>query len=273
MVARIVLFLGFLLLVASAGTAGWQYWQSLPVAQATPAVADEAYSAAPKLVEAPPAKPADGAAPLAQTWMISSAGGLVTRKSTRNFLEQHRFEESRVVRFRFPAPMTALLAPGEVLPAPVFHAALAETRALAVAARLCEPLLNAWAEGCAIASAELAKDSYDPATQTAYFDVTLAYTLKPDPVPLPDLATRSFVTEPLYLNETDLALATETPRDLLLSAVQAASNACSVMHANGQNCRVMEADLFWESPGKATASIRIGALTALPKGIFPAPPL
>ncbi len=52
---------------------------------------------------------------------------------------------------------------------------------------LCEPLLQAWAQGCAVASAELVEDSYDPRSDTAAFRVNVLYSVKAEAAPLPDL--------------------------------------------------------------------------------------
>jgi hypothetical protein len=270
MLLRIVLFLGVALFLAAGGTAGWQYWHSLPQAVAE---APEAGSAAPKLLSAPPARAEDTGSKAEQSWLISAGGGLVPRDQARNFLAQHRFDENRWVLFRFRAPLAALLAEGEALPDPVYHLAFAEIRSKAVAARLCEPLLQAWAQGCAVHATDLVDDTYDPATVTAEFEVQIVFSLKPDPLPLPDLAARSFRTEGLGFDQDLAAGFAATPEAFLAYGVDLGDRACAVWKASGEPCRVMRMLLHWQSPFKASGRVEVGALGPLPKGVYAAPPL
>lgn len=271
MLLRIVLFAGLALILAGFGAAGWQYWQSLPQAAAEVAGAPAA-SPAPKAVSAAPTGAATGPE---QKWLISAGGGLVPRDDARNFLAQHKFDEKRGLRFQFRAPLSALLNEGEALPGEVYHQAFAEVRAMAVATRVCEPLLQVWAQGCAVASAELVEDSYDPVTVSASFLVNVVFSLKTDAVPLPDLATRSFRTDYMRFDQDDTfaAAATGSPEEFLAFAVDAGVRACTIWTANGDPCRVMQMSLAWESPEEASGHVEIGALGPLPKGVIPAPPL
>lgn len=272
MLLRIVLFLGLGLILAGFGAAGWQYWQSLPQAQVAKTETPEgAGPPALRVVASSPAGAVDGTA--TQTWLISAGGGLVPRDDARNFLAQHKFDETRGLRFQFRAPLSALLSEGEVLPGEMYREAFAEVRAMAAATRMCEPLLQAWAQGCAVHSADLVEDSYDPATATAAFLVNVVFSLKTDAVPLPDLATRSFRSDYLRFDEKDAFAATATPEEFLAYAVQAGISACTLWTANGDPCRVMQMSLVWESPERVAGQVEIGALGPLPKGVFPAPPL
>ena len=272
MLLRVVLFLGVVLIAVAGGAAGWQYWQSLP--QTVAVAADAApTSAAPKPVSAPPLAPAEGAAQASQNWLISAGGGLVPREDVRNFLGQHKFDETRGLRFQFRAPLSALLSEGEVLPDPVFAEAFAEVRAMAVATRLCEPLLQAWAQGCAVASAELVEESYEQSTQTAEFMVNVVFTLKPEAAPLPDLGTRSFRSDYVRFTQDDVFINADTPETLLASALETATLSCRVLIANDQPCRVMQMSLIWENPEKAQGHVEIGVLGPLPQGMYAAPPL
>ena len=272
MLLRVVLFFGVGLILAGFGAAGWQYWQSLP--QATAVVAAEtAASPMPKALSAPPAALGADDAKAGQTWLISSGGGLVPRKDARNFLAQHKFHENRDLRFQFRAPLTTLLSEGEVLPGEVYREAFAEVRAMAAATNVCAPLLQSWAQGCAVHSAALVDESYDPATQSAEFVVDVVFTLKPEAKPMPDLATRSFRSSYLRLDQADAFATSATPEAFLTYAVEAGVKACATWTANGDPCRVMQMSLEWESPEKAAGHVVIGALGPLPKGVIPAPPL
>ncbi len=208
-----------------------------------------------------------------QNWLISAGGGLVPREDVRNFLAQHKFDETRGLRFQFRAPLSALLSEGEVLPDHVFAEAFAEVRAMAIATRLCEPLLQAWAQGCAVTSAELVDESYERVTQTAEFLVNVVYTLKPEAKPLPDLGTRSFRSDYVRFDQDDAFVNAATPETLLASAIETATLSCRVLIADDQPCRVMQMSLIWENAEKAAGHVEIGVLGPLPQGVFPAPPL
>ncbi|MEZ5796397.1 MAG: hypothetical protein R3D63_02155 [Paracoccaceae bacterium] len=276
MLLRVVLILGIGLVLAGFGAAGWQYWQSssevetasAEVGAGAPEVAGEA-QAAPQVVAAAPAAATGAGNGAGQDWMISEGGGLVPRGEVRNFLVQDRFVEERRLRFRLRVPLTALVSAGEQLPAEVYREAFAEVRAGVVGADLCAPLLAAWAAGCALQAASLDEGSYDPATGTAAFDVTLVYAMQPEAQALPDLATRSLVMEYLRLTPEAGSAGTETPQAFLAAAVEAAGAACAGRDA----CRVMGLALSWDSPADLGGMVQLGALQPLPKGVFPAPPL
>lgn len=271
MLLRVVLFLGVLLVLVAGGAAGWQYWQSLPQAVASgDAEAAGPVSAAPILTATAPAATAPRAD---QTWLISKGGGLVPRDDARNFLAQHRFVESRDLRMTYRLPLAALLSEGEVLPAEIYRTAFAAVRANAAATRLCAPLLQAWAEGCAVHSAKVLEDTYDPASESAVFAVAIAFSLKPDAQPLPDLAARSLITEVWWFDADRAGAAAATPEGFLSFAVNAAGVACSETDPKGDACRVMRMNVDWSSPQDARAQAQIGKLVALPTGVFPAPPL
>ena len=277
MLIRVVLFLGIGLVLAAFGAAGWQYWQSLPAASDVEIVEMPAEDAAPDDPAAPPeevaAAPEPDVAEPGQVWLISQGGGLVPRDDARAFLQQGKFVRQRGVSMSLRLPLSALLSEGEGLPGDAYLEAFAEVRAGVAGARLCAPLLAAWAQGCAVHAASLRDDSYDPATQTAEFDVSAVFTLKPETAPLPDLSARTFTTDRLNVDAEDVGAAAASPEAYLAEVVAAASAACAAEQAAGHACRVLGMQVGWRSPQEATASIRLGKLGPLPKGLYPAPPL
>ncbi|MGB4826748.1 MAG: hypothetical protein WBP18_05645, partial [Paracoccaceae bacterium] len=258
MLLRIVLFLGLGLVLAGFGAAGWQYWQSLPAASDVVVVEEPAAEEGAAPPEQAEATPDEVVIEPGQNWLISETGGLVPRRDVRVFLQQSKFVKDRRLTFRLRAPLSALLSPGEALPDKIYQEAFAEVRASAVAKDLCVPLLNGLAEQCALASAQMDDDSYDPATETAVFRLVLVYTLKPGADPLPDLGTRS-----LRIDTMDVDLTrSKSPQALLEKAVAQAGYAC----VEGFHCRLMNMDLSWDSPDRASGRMTFGGLIPLPEG-------
>lgn len=279
MLLRVVLFLGVGLVLAAFGAAGWQYYQGLPATSAAPAAVAAADV---EVIEEAPAEDADAAAEATdtaeadmaeaedvadpgQSWMISDSGGLVSRRVARNYLAQDKFVKDRTLNFSLRLPLTQLLSAGEALPADPYRQAFAEVRAAGAAAGFCEIMQAAWAKECRVTSADLQKESYDPATMTAMFRVEIAFTLKPAAEPLPDLGTRALsqAVWQVQLPKTD------TPQQLLANAVDGVAYACIA----GSHCRVMGMNLVWEDKSRAHGNVTFGALMPLPKGVFPAPSL
>jgi hypothetical protein len=260
MLVRIVLVLGVGLILFSGGAMGWQYWK-----QMQPAVAEApADGAVPGLVAG--ALPTAGTAPV-QTWLISPGGGLVDRPMVAAFLRQDRYEQGRVAHLVIRAPLATLLSPGEQLPAEAYRQVFADIRATLLARDLCQPMLDAWASGCALAHARA--DGYDPATGTAAFHLTLAFAQKPGPLPLPDLSSHALHTG----HPADADLPADSVMALWSALVNAARADCAAHEAAGQPCRITGLDLVWTGPGDTRAIWQAGWLAPLPKGMYPAPPL
>jgi len=267
MILRIFLALGVLLVLAAGGAVGWQYWQSLPRQAA--AAHDSGQTAAP--MAGTQVAPAAVDLP-DQDWLISPGGGLVSRKQARVFLAQDRFVQDRNVMLTFRAPLADLLSEGEILPAPVYHEALAELRAGALAAPLCAPLVEVLAQGCAIEGARLVDDSYDPATLTAEFQITLVFTQKTETQPLPDLAAHVLKGEWVRGDVTSLggnASASETLRDV----GRMAAETCRQEMEAGNFCRISSIGIALRGQDGADFTIAYDRLLPLPQGMFPAPPL
>jgi hypothetical protein len=271
MVLRILLTLGVLLVLAAGGAAGWQYWQTLPqVAEAPVDAPEAAVSNAPNLS---PSAPAAGLGVPEQDWLISPGGGLVSRDTAQAFLRQDRFSRDRMVVATFRAPLSLLLTEGEVLPDPVYHQAFADLRAQALAAQFCPILTQRLAQGCGLESASLVDDSYDAATKTAVFRVEMAFTLKPEVLPMPDLTSHVLQTEVATLDALAAPVGAETVQALLASAAESAVNICLAQAMQFAFCRVASIQLDWASPEDAAARISYGLLKPLPQGMYPAPPL
>jgi hypothetical protein len=268
MLLRVVLFLGVALVVLAGGAVGWSYWQSLPQ-QVAAVEAPNPQTAAPRIAGQAP--PATVAAP-AQNWLIDRSGGLVSRDTAQAFLRQDRFVEDRQMVVTFRAPLDRLLSPGEVLPAAVFHEALADVRAPALADGLCAPLLDGFANGCALHAARLVDGSYDPETVSARFQIELVFTLKPEVQPMPDPAAHV-----LQRNSTDaeIIIAGDIPTvdQLMRDAVTLAMQSCAQKTAAGLFCRIGKVELDWNSPDLARVEVERGWLAPLPTGMYPAPPL
>ena len=145
-------------------------------------------------------------------------------------------------------PLTALLSDGEGLPGTPYLEAFAEVRASVAGARVCAPLLAAWAAGCAVQDASLREGGFDPATMTAIFD-------------------------PIRIEADQVGAASATPEDFLTYVVKAVGGLCQNEQAAGHPCRVLDMTVGWTAPGEASATVRVGRLGPLPKGLYPAPPL
>lgn len=270
MLLRVVLFLGVLLVLAAGGAAGWQYWQNLPQSTAG-ASAPAGDGAAPAAGPAPRFTAADPAKDLTlpkQKWLISPGGGLVSEDSARVFLRQDRFVRGRRAIVEFRAPLTALLSAGEVLPEPVYQPAFAAIRAPALAEDLCQPLIDTFAEGCALGEATMKDNSYDPGTESAEFLVTLLFTVKSGAAPLPDLGShvlRNATVRPA----SEAAVAAGSVQEVLALAGAAAQDAC----ADIPTCRVSSLYVGANFKDEPTARVEYDYLAPLPKGMVAAPPL
>lgn len=268
MLVRIILVLGVALILLSGGAMGWQYWQGL---QGQTVAAAE--GGGPDAAEGGPGAVAPVAAGPAQGWLISPGGGLVDRDAARAFLRQDRPVQGRGVTARFRAPLAALLAPGEQLPAEAYRAVFADIRAKALAGNFCAELTARWASACAPDRAGVAEGGYDAATDTAEFTVTLAYSEK-TPAPLPDLTTQALFTAYGAL-DVDLGggLRADTPERLLALAAEAAAQDCATRAPDPAQCRISRLALQWTDPATIAANWQIAWLAPLPRGMYPAPPL
>lgn len=277
---RLLIGTGVVLMAVGFGAAGWQYWSSLPAA---PAAQDAA------------AQPADAA--LGQGgWLVSPTGGLIPREDVRGYLAQDRLVPGRSVTVIHTAPLTALLAEGQTLPAQPYLQVFADIRAPRMAEGLCPALLASIAQDCAVHSARVVPDSVDPVRGTARFAIELAYRLKPEADPLPDLGTRVFQSELLTIGTDPDAPAVATPaEDADAAAEDAAPDAVNPLVAasaaealtalvttvvqtcldadDRQACRIMALSLDWAPGAPAFGQARIGWLAPLPEGMIPAPSL
>ncbi len=258
MLLRVIIGLGFVLLIGGFGAAGWQYLQSMPAAEAAPAVAEN--------------QGRDAGAETPQTWLISPSGGLTRRDDAEAYLDQARFVESRVVRITQTARLTALLAEGEKLPEEPYLQVLSDIRAPMLAAGLCAALQDKLAAACAVQSARVVEGSVDPVAGTAEFRIDLVYRLKPEPEVLPDLATHMLMTGPVDVVVEPGSEAAASSENLLRAASDAVIAACDGAKA-AAGCRVMAVNITWPGDGSGAARAEIGWLAALPKGMYPAPPL
>ncbi len=267
MLLRVILFLGVSLVLAAFGAAAWQYWQSLPQHAADAAVDEATGPTGPQLTIM--GQPVQSQAP-DQKWLISPGGGLVSRARAREWLKQDEFVEDRAVRIEFTAPLSALLDAGEVLPGLPYRTAFADIRGKKLAQDFCLPLMDVVAAACAVTAVALKPDSLDPAGETATFELVLAYALRPEASPLPDLAARTLQSTNVRVTEEDAASAAATPVSFLAHALTVTKAACA---AEGEHCRMTSLYLSWESPEKADAQANISWLAPLPKGMYAAPPL
>ena len=258
---RLLIGTGVLLMAVGFGAAGWQYWQSLPRAEAVAEV-----SPAPQ-----PGTPAAAAPAPRQTWLISPAGGLVPQDAVRAYLAQERFAESRTVVVTREARLTDLLAEGESLPQTEYLQVLADIRAPKVAKGLCAVLVQSLATDCAVNSARVVEGSVDPVAGTARFRLELVYRL-PDTADMPDLAAHVLESDTASLIVEPGAAGSESAEAALAAAVAAATESCA-MKADAQICRVVQVTLDWAPDRAVQARARIAWLAPLPKGMFTAPPL
>lgn len=258
MLLRIVIALGVLLMLAGFGAAGLQYWQSLP---ARTTVADAGQS-----------PDAVAAAEALQNWLISPTGGLVQRADVLAYLDQGRFVEARLAVITQTAPLSALLVEGEKLPEPAYLQVLADIRAPKVAADACAPLLDTIAADCALQSARVVDGSIDPVAGTGRFRFELVFRLRPSDEPLPDLAARALSTDYASLAAEAGSEAAASVDALVRAALIAADETCAAIR-RAEGCRILRLDVDLQPDGIGMARAEVAALTPLPKGMFPAPPL
>ena len=271
---RVLIGSGLLLMAVGFGAAGWQYWTNLP---AMPADQDLAADAG-------------DVSPGQSGWLVSPTGGLIAAEDMRGYLAQDRLVEGRIATVIHTAPLTALLAEGDSLPTEPYLQVFADIRAPRMAEGLCAALLGTIAQDCAMHSARVVPGSVDPAGGTARFRIDLAYRLKPEEEALPNLGERVFQTETLGIGgaaettaeETPVAESAEVPAevaavdataaDAVTAVIAAALEACTAGD-DRQACRIMSLSVDW-APGNPTAGqARIGWLSSLPEGMFPAPSL
>lgn len=266
---KVLIGTGVLLMAIGFGAAGWQYWQTMPKAEAAATAPDP--EAAP---DAAPAPAADASAPSAprQGWLISPTGGLIPQDDVRAYLAQDRFVEGRILKVTRQATLASLLAEGEKLPETPFLQVLADIRAPKVAEGLCAVLTQSIAQDCAVNAARVVEDSVDAAAGTARFRLELVYRLRDPGTDLPDLAAHVLQTDIVRLDLDPGAEGTSSPDAALQAALAAVAVACDA-ETVGEACRLQRLDLDW-TPGHAvSARGKIAWLDPLPKGMFVAPPL
>jgi hypothetical protein len=250
---RLLIGTGLLLMTVGFGSAGWQYWRSLP------ATAPEVSAEAP-------------AAPKRQGWLISPSGGLVPQDEVKAFLWQETFVAGRSLTVTRQASLSDLLVEGEKLPEPAFLQVLADIRAPKVAEGLCAALKDSVAQDCAVQSARVVEGSIDLAAGTAMFRLDLVYRLASDQGDLPDLATHVLRSQAVQLDldpGTEASASPEAALRALLSTLDANCAAETV----GEACRPMQLALDWVPGQPVTARAAIAWLDPLPEGMFTAPPL
>lgn len=255
---RVLIGTGVLLMAVGFGAAGWQYWQSLPKAEATDSAAA-------------PAGPAP-VVPERQSWLISPTGGLIPQAEVRAYLAQERFVPERVLRVVRQAKLTDLLAEGEQLPEPAFLQVLADIRAPRVADGLCQVLLASVAQDCSVNAGRVVADSVDPVAGTARFTLDLVYRLKESGDELPDLAAHVLRSDLVSLEVQPGAEGSASPDAALQSLLASVAAAC-LEEGIGQACRPTRLDIDWMPGVPVVARAEIAWLDPLPKGMFVAPPL
>jgi hypothetical protein len=271
---RALIVSGLLLMTVGFGAAGWQYWSNRPASAAGPEA-----SAQPSLV-----------APGQAGWLVSPTGGLIPREDVRSYLAQERFVSGRIATVVHTAPLTALLAEGDSLPAEPYLQVFADIRAPRLAEGLCPVLLSGIAEDCALHSARVVPGSVDPVRGTARFQIDLAYRLKPEEEALPDLGDRVFETETLGIGQPiepsadgaaeaaiEEGAGAAAPLDATvteaLATVIASGLAACGTDDDRQACRIMGLSVDWAPGSATTGQARIGWLSPLPAGLFQAPSL
>ncbi|WP_128513804.1 hypothetical protein [Tabrizicola thermarum] len=263
---RLLIGTGVLLMAVGFGSAGWQYWQSLPAAKA--AAEDVAPAPpGPAAADVPAAAPA-----MRQVWLMSPVGDLIPQDEVRNYIAQDRFAPSRTVLVTRQARLADLLAAGESLPSADYLQVLADIRAPRVAAGLCEVLLRAMATDCAVNRARVVAGSVDPVAGTARFRLELAYRLPEQAEGLPDLAAHVFRTETVERTLEAGAEGTASAEAALATALATVTDACAA-RTDGKACRMLRLSLDWLPGQPVQARAEIGWLAPLPKGLFLAPPL
>jgi hypothetical protein len=184
---RLLIGTGLLLMALGFGAAGWQYWQTLPQAEAATAT-EAAPDNAPDNASGQADEVRPEARPVRQSWLIAPTGGLVAQSDVRAYLAQDRFVPERTVEVTLQAPLAALISEGEKLPEPTFLQVLADIRAPKIAEGLCNRMRQTIAADCAVNAARALEDSVDAAAGTARFRVELVYRMNEDSIELPDLA-------------------------------------------------------------------------------------
>lgn len=261
---RLLIGTGLLLMVVGFGAAGWQYWQNAPSSldPLNPVPEDSAATAGPGT---------------SQGWLISATGGLVPRDMANAYLTQDRFVPGRMATIVQTAPLTALLAEGEMLPEQPYLEVFADIRAPRLADGLCPVMLALVAEDCAVHSARVIEGSVDPIRGTARFRFELAYRLQPDAGELPDasepdLSENVFVARSVTWEGEAGSPDLVTVETTLGAVIETGRAACAAEDA-GQACRITGLALDW-APGTAASGLAsIGWLSSLPDGMFVAPSL
>lgn len=252
---RFLIVTGLLLMGVGFGAAGWQYWQSMAPAQATPIAAAAPASAAP-----------------VQNWLISPTGGLVPQAEVRAYLQQDRYVAGRTVKVTRSARLSDLLAEGEKLPDPAYLQVLADIRAPKVAEALCAVLTASIASDCAVHSARAVEDSVDRAAGTALFTIEIAFRQKLASPDLPDLAAHVLQATSVSMELEPGAPGTESPEAALASAVDLAVFNCEGRGVD-QSCRITDLAVEWLPGSPVRLRAKVAWLDPLPEGLFPAPPL
>ncbi len=247
---RLLITTGVLLMVVGFGTAGWQYWQNT-------------------------AASAPGTSPVADgtdVWLGTPTGGIVPAEVTAGFLLQDRFVPGRIATILRTAALTDLLRDGESLPDPVFLEVMADIRAPLLAEGLCPVLTGSIAADCAVQSARVVPGSVDPARGTAQFRVELAYRLKPDGADLPDLSGQIFDSLNVEVAiAPDPAVAEAGTVEVALAAVVDTGQFACLSDSAGLLCRITGLTLEWAPGVPYSGTARIGWLSPLPEGVYPAP--
>ncbi|WP_333815070.1 hypothetical protein [Tabrizicola sp.] len=252
---RVLIGSGVLLMAVGFGAAGWQYWKTRPAAVAE----------APVSASAP-------AAPARRSWLISPAGGLVAQDDVQAYLTQDRFVPTRTLRVVRQARLADLLVGDEKLPEAAFLQVLADIRAPRVSDGLCQILLDAIAQDCAVNAARVVEGSVDPVAGIAMFRLELVFRLKEDGAKLPDLATRVLHRETVRADQESGSAGGETPEAALKALLETVATACGG-EGVGEVCRPLRLDLDLTPGGPTSAVAEIAWLDPLPKGMFVAPPL
>jgi hypothetical protein len=257
---RLLIGTGALLMAVGFGAAGWQYWQSRPTMEPVA-------TAAAATANAPAAKAATR-----QRWLISPSGGLIAQDDVLAYLAQDRFVEGRTVQIRLQADLSDLLAEGEKLPGVEYLQVLADIRAPRVGEGLCAVMRQSLAADCAVNRARVVKDSVDPATGTALFQLELVFRMQDGTEETPDLAAHVLRTRVAALTPDPGAAGFASAGAALAAVLAATTDACAAEDV-GKLCRPMRLRLDWAPGLPVEAKAEIGWLDPLPAGMFAAPPL
>lgn len=202
-----------------------------------------------------------------QDWLVSPTGGPVPLAEVRAYLDHDDLIPERLLTVTLVAPLAELLAEGEAMPDPVYHAVMADIRAPVLAERLCVVLMESLAERCAVASARVRSGSLDPVQGTAHFRLEILFAESVEGQELPDLARHVLDTEVV-------SLAPDTGRggtvEAALRALVASAKAACQGSEDRQACRVLRLTLDLKPGRTATGQTVIGALVPLPVVLRPA---